>query len=61
MSILRGIINNTVSRSLKMARIRALRNNQVALKPVAANMVNSTPTDVGAANRLTNRNSFQAC
>jgi hypothetical protein len=59
-NILRGIMSSTVSRSSKMARIRALRNSHVALRPAAASMENSTPAEVGAAKRPASSVSFQA-
>ncbi len=59
-SILSGIISKTVSRSSKIARIRALRNSHVAPSPAAASIENNTPAEVGAANRPANSVSFHA-
>ena len=59
-NIFSGIISSTVSRSSKMARIRALRNTQVADRPAAASMENSTPAEVGAANRPASNDSFHS-
>ena len=59
-SIFRGIIRSTVSRSSNIARMRALRNTQVVPRPAAASMLNSTPAEVGAAKRPASSVSFQA-
>src|SRR5437773_7179930 len=58
-SICKGMRRRMVSRSSKMARMRALRNTQVAVKPAAASMEKRTPADVGEAKRLTRRDSVQ--
>src|SRR5258705_13610012 len=46
----KGTSNRRVSRSSRMAKVRAFLKSQVAVRPAAASMEKRTPTEVGAAN-----------
>ena len=58
--ILSGIMSSTVSRSSKIARMRAFLKTQVVVRPAAASMEKRMPAEVGAENRPIRSACFQA-